>query len=324
MEGFRGCFADLVDPRRGNAQRHELDEIVMVALLAMVSSAETCVDMALYGRSTEALLRRFLRLPGGIPSHDTSRGCSGCSIPRPSRCASHATWRHSPSGFRGWSRSTARRCATPATASKTRAPASDQRLRLRHAAGARAAQGRRHVQRDHRLARASGPLDTGWLLPRGGKRFSSAAATMCSPSRATRRRSSRTSSCCSTIPMPCSTMWRRRSTAIMAGSRPAGSRPAGARSSTTRPGSPNGTASLASRTATTSCPRPSRPRASRRRPRPLARREPSALGSRRRHGRGPRPQGPRTREPRPIAPLRAQHPPRQPGQRLHGSLLQNF
>jgi hypothetical protein len=239
MEGFRGCFADLVDPRRGNAQRHELDEMVMVALLAMVSSAETCFDMALFGRSTDALLRRFLRLPGGIPSHDTSRGCFGCSIPRPSRCASHATWRHSPSGFRGWSRSTARQCATPATASKTKPPASDQRLRLRHAAGTRAALGRRRVQRDHRLARASGALDTGWLLPRGGKRFSSAAATMCSPSRATRRRSSRTSSCCSTIPMPCSTMWRRRSTAIMAGSRPAG-----ARSSTTRSGSPNGTASL--------------------------------------------------------------------------------
>jgi predicted transposase YbfD/YdcC len=71
MEGFRACFADLVDPRRGNAQRHELDEIVMVALLAMISGAETCVDMALFGRSKEALLRRFLRLPGGIPSHDT-------------------------------------------------------------------------------------------------------------------------------------------------------------------------------------------------------------------------------------------------------------
>ena len=71
MEGFRACFADLVDPRQGNAQRHELDEIVMLALLAMVSGAETCVDMALFGRSKEALLRRFLRLPGGIPSHDT-------------------------------------------------------------------------------------------------------------------------------------------------------------------------------------------------------------------------------------------------------------
>jgi predicted transposase YbfD/YdcC len=71
MEGFRACFADLVDPRRGNAQRHELDEIVMLALLAMVSGAETCVDMALFGRSKEVLLRGFLRLPGGIPSHDT-------------------------------------------------------------------------------------------------------------------------------------------------------------------------------------------------------------------------------------------------------------
>jgi hypothetical protein len=71
MEGFRACFADLVDPRRGNAQRHELDEIVMLALLALVSGAETCVDMALFGHSKEALLRRFLRLPGGILSHDT-------------------------------------------------------------------------------------------------------------------------------------------------------------------------------------------------------------------------------------------------------------
>jgi hypothetical protein len=59
-------FADLQDPRRGNAQRRALDEIVMVALLAMVSGAETCVGTALFGRSKEALLRRFLRLPGGI------------------------------------------------------------------------------------------------------------------------------------------------------------------------------------------------------------------------------------------------------------------
>lgn len=44
---------------------------MMLALLAMVSGAETCVGMALFGRSKEALLRRVLRLPGGIPSHDT-------------------------------------------------------------------------------------------------------------------------------------------------------------------------------------------------------------------------------------------------------------
>ena len=71
MEAFRACFADLKDPRRGNAQRHDLDEMVMLALLAMVSGAESCVDMALFGRAKEPLLRRFLQLPGGIPSHDT-------------------------------------------------------------------------------------------------------------------------------------------------------------------------------------------------------------------------------------------------------------
>ena len=71
MEQFRACFAELEDPRTGNAQRHELDEIVMIALLAMLCGAEGCVDMALFGRSKEPLLRRFLELPGGIPSHDT-------------------------------------------------------------------------------------------------------------------------------------------------------------------------------------------------------------------------------------------------------------
>jgi len=70
MAGFPACFADLVDPRRGNAQRHELDEVGMVVRLAMVSGAETRVDAALFGRSKESLLRRFLWLPCGIPSPD--------------------------------------------------------------------------------------------------------------------------------------------------------------------------------------------------------------------------------------------------------------
>jgi len=84
MEGFRACFADLVDPRRGNAQRVELDEIVMLALLATVSGAETGVDMALFGRAKEPLLRRFLRLPGGLPSHD--RFSRVFRLPDPAAC----------------------------------------------------------------------------------------------------------------------------------------------------------------------------------------------------------------------------------------------
>ena len=71
MERLRACFADLADPRTGNAQRHDLLEILLIALAAMVAGAETCVDMATFGRAKEPLLRRFLALPGGIPSHDT-------------------------------------------------------------------------------------------------------------------------------------------------------------------------------------------------------------------------------------------------------------
>jgi predicted transposase YbfD/YdcC len=71
MERLRACFEDLVDPRTGNAQRHELLEILLIALAASLCGAETCVDMALFGRAKERLLRRFLRLPGGVPSHDT-------------------------------------------------------------------------------------------------------------------------------------------------------------------------------------------------------------------------------------------------------------
>jgi hypothetical protein len=71
MERFRACFGDLVDPRTGNAQRHDLLEMLLIALAATLSGGETCVDMALFGHAKEPLLRRFLRLEGGIPSHDT-------------------------------------------------------------------------------------------------------------------------------------------------------------------------------------------------------------------------------------------------------------
>ena len=71
MERFRTCFADLADPRTGNAQRHDLLEILLIALCATLCGAETCVDMALFGEAKAPFLRRFMRLPCGIPSHDT-------------------------------------------------------------------------------------------------------------------------------------------------------------------------------------------------------------------------------------------------------------
>jgi predicted transposase YbfD/YdcC len=71
MEGFAEVFGGLEDPRTGNAKRHLLLEILMIALCAVVSGGESCADMALFGRAKRAFLERFLTLPHGIPSHDT-------------------------------------------------------------------------------------------------------------------------------------------------------------------------------------------------------------------------------------------------------------
>ncbi len=71
MLSFWASFADLPDPRTGNAQRHNLLDLLTIALTAMICGAESCVDFADFARDREALFRDFLELPGGLPSHDT-------------------------------------------------------------------------------------------------------------------------------------------------------------------------------------------------------------------------------------------------------------
>jgi predicted transposase YbfD/YdcC len=46
-------------------------DIVAIAICAIICGADTWVDVAMYGRIKEDWLRQFLRLPHGIPSHDT-------------------------------------------------------------------------------------------------------------------------------------------------------------------------------------------------------------------------------------------------------------
>jgi predicted transposase YbfD/YdcC len=70
MQNFGKLFRDLEDPRAANAL-HELVEVLFIALAAVLCGAKGATDMALFGRSKEGLLRQFLRLEHGIPSHDT-------------------------------------------------------------------------------------------------------------------------------------------------------------------------------------------------------------------------------------------------------------
>ncbi len=68
---LRAHFAALPDPRSGPAVRHNLLDIVTIAVLAVLCGADSWVDVALFGASKEPWLRSFLALPHGIPSHDT-------------------------------------------------------------------------------------------------------------------------------------------------------------------------------------------------------------------------------------------------------------
>jgi predicted transposase YbfD/YdcC len=70
LDTFHECFGDLTDPRADNA-RHDLVEIIFIALLATLCGAASCSDMEEFGLAKEPLLRTILTLEHGIPSHDT-------------------------------------------------------------------------------------------------------------------------------------------------------------------------------------------------------------------------------------------------------------
>lgn len=64
-------FSILPDPRVERTRLHKLEDIITIALCAVIGGAETWVDIARFGRAKEAWFRTFLELPFGIPSHDT-------------------------------------------------------------------------------------------------------------------------------------------------------------------------------------------------------------------------------------------------------------
>lgn len=68
---LRAYFAALPDPRVARARRHELLDILAIALCAVLCGADTWVDVEAFGKAKLGWLRSFLPLPNGIPSHDT-------------------------------------------------------------------------------------------------------------------------------------------------------------------------------------------------------------------------------------------------------------
>ena len=68
---IRRHFDDLEDPRIDRTRLHELLDIIAITICGVVCGADSWVEIEDFGRAKESWLKTFLRLPNGIPSHDT-------------------------------------------------------------------------------------------------------------------------------------------------------------------------------------------------------------------------------------------------------------
>jgi predicted transposase YbfD/YdcC len=64
-------FRKLRDPRVQGRNRHLLLDIIVIAICGVTSGCDDWQQIETFGRSRREWLGKFLRLPNGIPSHDT-------------------------------------------------------------------------------------------------------------------------------------------------------------------------------------------------------------------------------------------------------------
>lgn len=64
-------FVSIKDPRQASKTRHDLVEVLVVAVNGVLAGADTFVEIEAWANEKLAWFRRFLKLEHGIPSHDT-------------------------------------------------------------------------------------------------------------------------------------------------------------------------------------------------------------------------------------------------------------
>ena len=64
-------FSKLSDPRLNRNKKHNLADIIVLSILAVICGAESWDSIEEFGKVRIDFLKRILYLPNGIPSHDT-------------------------------------------------------------------------------------------------------------------------------------------------------------------------------------------------------------------------------------------------------------
>ena len=61
----------VTDKRQEKKVKHKMKDVIALVFFASVGNADDFVEIETFGDEHEEFLRRYLELPGGIPSHDT-------------------------------------------------------------------------------------------------------------------------------------------------------------------------------------------------------------------------------------------------------------
>ena len=64
-------FKTIADPRVDRTKDHDLVDILVIAVCALLCAAESFNDMEDFGKAKQEWFKTFLKLRNGIPSHDT-------------------------------------------------------------------------------------------------------------------------------------------------------------------------------------------------------------------------------------------------------------
>lgn len=69
--GVLRYFSTMDDPRTNRGKRHDLLDMIVIALCAVICGADAWAEVEQFGLCKLKWFRTFLKLPHGIPSHDT-------------------------------------------------------------------------------------------------------------------------------------------------------------------------------------------------------------------------------------------------------------
>lgn len=64
-------FSNIADPRIDRCKEHLLEDILWLAIIAVICGCESWETIEDFGKSKIEFLKNYLKLPNGIPSHDT-------------------------------------------------------------------------------------------------------------------------------------------------------------------------------------------------------------------------------------------------------------